>query len=323
MSSREIFDCIVIGGGPAGYTAAIYLARAEIKHILFTGLQPGGQLLSTNNIENYPGFHNGISGYKLMEYFKAQSEKFGTKVKYNSVVKININRKPNLNTKFINTHETVLDNSLKIQTKAIILATGAHPRSLNIDKEKQLIGNGLYTCANCDGYFFKGKKVAVIGGGDKAAEESIYLSNICSKVYLIIRDNKMKASKIMQNQVLNINNVEIFYNHKVIKLIGKQKLKAIYCKNISSNRKYLFNVEAIFLAIGQIPNTIICKPNIKLDKNGYIITKSNSTNISGIFAAGDVQDSIYRQAITSAASGCISAIEVEKYLRKSVIRNDF
>ncbi|MGX6961040.1 MAG: thioredoxin-disulfide reductase [Candidatus Karelsulcia muelleri] len=313
MSSREreIFDCIIIGGGPAGYTAAIYLARAEIKHMIFTGFQPGGQLISTNKVENYPGFPNGISGYKLMESFKAQSEKFGTKVKSNSVVKININQKKEW-------HETVLDNSLKIQTKAIILATGANPRYLNLDNEKQLIGNGIYTCANCDGYFFKGKKVAVIGGGDKAAEEAIYLSNICHKVYLIIRDNKMKASKILQKQLLNINNVEIFYNHKVIKLIGKQKIKAISCQNVTNHINYLFNVEAIFLAIGQIPNTMICKQNLKalkLDKNGYIITKSTITNIPGIFAAGDVQDSSYRQAITSAASGCISAIEVEKYLR--------
>ncbi|WDE42273.1 thioredoxin-disulfide reductase [Candidatus Karelsulcia muelleri] len=317
MSSRvlgQIFDCIIIGGGPAGYTAAIYLARAEIKHILFTGFQPGGQLISTKKIENYPGFKDGISGYNLMESFKAQSEKFGTQVKYNSVVKIKINRKP----KVMNMHETVLDNSLKIKTKAIIIATGANTRYLNIENEKKLIGKGLYTCANCDGYFFKEKKVAVIGGGDKAAEESIYLSNICKKVYIIIRDNKMKASKILQKQVVNINNVEIFYNHKVRKLIGKQKLQAIYCKNRTNNRTYLFHVEAIFLAIGQIPNTLICKPNIKLDKDGYIITKSTITNIPGIFAAGDVQDSSYRQAITSAASGCISAIEVEKYLRTEV-----
>ncbi|MGX7592909.1 thioredoxin-disulfide reductase [Candidatus Karelsulcia muelleri] len=310
---KSIFDCIIIGGGPAGYTAAIYLARAEIKHILFTGFQPGGQLISTNKIENYPGFTNGISGYKLMESFKAQSERFGTMVKDNSVVKINFNIIKNL-------HEIILDNSFKIKTKALILATGASPRYLNIENENKLIGKGIYTCANCDGFFFKGKKVAVIGGGDKAAEESIYLSNICKKVYLIIRDKKMKASKIMQQKVLNIKNVEIFYYHKVIQIIGEKKLQAIYCKNITNNKNnknYLFKVEAIFLAIGQIPNSLICKPNIKLDKYGYIITKSTITNIPGIFAAGDVQDSRYRQAITSAGSGCMSAIEVEKYLLKT------
>ncbi|MGX7592772.1 NAD(P)/FAD-dependent oxidoreductase [Candidatus Karelsulcia muelleri] len=316
MSSREIeiFDCIIIGGGPAGYTAALYLARAEIKHLLLTGLKPGGQLISTNQVENYPGFPHGISGYQLMASLKAQSEKFGTQVKYNSVVtiKIHINQ---------DWHETVLDNSLTIKTKAIIIATGATQRYLNLYNEQQLLGKGIYTCANCDGYFFKGKQVAVIGGGDKAAEESIYLSHLCHKVYLIIRDKQMKASKIMQNKVLNINNVEIFYNHKVIKLIGTKRIKAIYCQNINHHISYLFHVEALFLAIGQmpqIPKTIICQPKIKalkLDNKGYISTQSTITNIPGIFAAGDVQDSRYRQAITSAASGCISALEVEKYIR--------
>ncbi|MGX7591516.1 thioredoxin-disulfide reductase [Candidatus Karelsulcia muelleri] len=308
---REIFDCIIIGGGPAGYTAAIYLARAEIKHIIFTGLKPGGQLISTNKVENYPGFPNGISGYKLMESFKAQSERFGTKVKDNSVVKINFNIIKTL-------HEVILDNSLKRKTKAVIIATGASPRYLNLENENKLIGKGISTCANCDGFFFKGKKVAVIGGGDKAAEESIYLSNLCKKVYLIIRDKKMKASKIMQKKVLNIKKVEIFYAHKVIKIIGVKKIKAIFCKNIKHNNNYLFKVEAMFLAIGQIPNSLICKPNIKLDKYGYIITKYTITNIPGIFAAGDVQDSKYRQAITSAGSGCMSAIEVEKYLQERI-----
>ncbi|MGX7590660.1 thioredoxin-disulfide reductase [Candidatus Karelsulcia muelleri] len=306
---REIFDCIIIGGGPAGYTAAIYLARAEIKHIIFTGFKPGGQLISTNKVENYPGFPNGISGYKLMESFKAQSERFGTKVKDNSVVKINFNIRKNL-------HEIILDNSLKRKSKTLIIATGAYPRYLNIENENKLLGKGIYTCANCDGVFFKGKKVAVIGGGDKAAEESIYLSNICKKVYLIIRDKKMKASKIMQKKVLNIKKVEIFYSHKIIKIIGEKKIKAIFCKNIKHNNNSLFKVAAIFLAIGQIPNSLICKPNIKLDQSGYIITKYTITNIPGIFAAGDVQDSRYRQAITSAGSGCMSAIEVEKYLLK-------
>ncbi|MGX7593479.1 NAD(P)/FAD-dependent oxidoreductase [Candidatus Karelsulcia muelleri] len=307
MSNREIFDCLIIGGGPAGYTAGIYLARAEIKHLLFTGFKPGGQLISSSKVENYPGFPNGISGYKLMEYFKAQSEKCGTKVKDNSVVTINFNIRKNL-------HETVLDNYRKIKTKALIIATGAYPRYLNLEKEKNLIGRGVYTCAICDGFFLKGKKVAVIGGGDKAAEESIYLSKICKKVYIIIRDNIMKASKVLQNQILNIKNIKIFFYHQVIKLIGETKIKAIYCKNSKTNNNYLFHVEAIFLSIGQIPNSIICKQKLKLDKNGYIITKDTITNIPGIFAAGDVQDSRYRQAITSAGSGCMSAIEVEKYL---------
>ncbi|MGX7590802.1 NAD(P)/FAD-dependent oxidoreductase [Candidatus Karelsulcia muelleri] len=285
MSNRErkIFDCIIIGGGPAGYTAAIYLARAEIKHIIFTGFKPGGQLISTNKVENYPGFPNGISGYKLMESFKAQSERFGTKVKDNSVVKITFNIRKHL-------HEIILDNSLKIKSKTLIIATGAYPRYLNIENENKLLGKGISTCANCDGVFFKGKKVAVIGGGDKAAEESIYLSNICKKVYLIIRDKKMKASKIMQKKVLNIKKVEIFYYHKIIKIIGEKKIKAIFCKNRKHNNNSLFKVAAIFLAIGQIPNSLICKPNIKLDKYGYIITKYTITNIPGIFAAGDVQD---------------------------------
>ncbi|MGX7592640.1 thioredoxin-disulfide reductase [Candidatus Karelsulcia muelleri] len=306
---RESFDCIIIGGGPAGYTAAIYLARAEIKHILFTGFKPGGQLISTNKVENYPGFPNGVSGYRLMESFKAQSERFGTKVKDNSVVKINFNIIKTL-------HEVILDNYFKIKTKALIIATGAYPRYLNIENENQLIGKGISTCANCDGFFFKGKKVAVIGGGDKAAEESLYLSNICKKVYIIIRDNKMKASKIMQKKVLNIKNIEIYYYNKVIKVIGVKKLKAIVCKNIKHNNNSLFKVAAMFLAIGQIPNSLICKPTLKLDKYGYIITKYTITNIPGIFAAGDVQDSRYRQAITSAGSGCMSAIEVEKYLQE-------
>ncbi|XMD32738.1 MAG: thioredoxin-disulfide reductase [Candidatus Karelsulcia muelleri] len=305
---KKIFDCIIIGSGPAGYTAAIYIARADLNHILYTGPIPGGQLIKTNEIENYPGFPKGVKGYLLMENFKKQAEKFGTKIYFNNVIDINF--------KLNNIHEILLDNNKKIQTKTIIIATGAYPKYLNIDNEKALIGHGISTCATCDGFFFKKKDVAVIGGGDKALEEAIFLSKLCNRIYILIRKSKMRASKIMQKKISNINNIKLLFNFEIKKIIGKKKLEYLICKKNYSNEEKKINVKAMFLAIGNSPNTNIFKNKISLDKNGYILTKKNSTktNIPGVFAAGDVKDKIYRQAITSAGTGCMAAIEVEKYL---------
>ncbi|BAO66426.1 thioredoxin-disulfide reductase [Candidatus Karelsulcia muelleri] len=304
----KIYDCIIIGSGPAGYSSAIYIARADLNHILYTGNKPGGQLIETNEIENYPGFPKGIKGYILMKKLQKQAERFGSKIKFNSVKDINFYKKK--------THEIILDNNEKFKTKTIIIATGASPKYLDIDNEKSLIGHGISTCATCDGFFYKKTNVAIIGGGDKALEEAIYLSKICNKIYIIIRKNKIKASKILENKILQINNIKLLFNNEVKKIIGLKTLEYLLCKNNLSNEEKKINVKAIFLAIGNKPNTNLVKKKLYLDYNGYIITKKGSTktNIPGVFAAGDVQDPIYRQAITSAGTGCMAAIDVEKYL---------
>ncbi|WOX79167.1 thioredoxin-disulfide reductase [Candidatus Shikimatogenerans bostrichidophilus] len=303
----KIIDCVIIGSGPAGYTSAIYLARSNIKHYLYTGDLPGGQLVNTTIVENYPGFSKGILGRKLMSEMYKQAIKFGTKIKYNKILKVSLNNKK--------LHILYTKDNKKIITKSVIIATGSLPKYLNIKYEKKYLGYGISYCAICDGMFYKKKKVAVIGGGDTALEDSILLSKICKKIYLIVRKNKLKASKYLQNILYKIKNIKILFNKKVNKFLGDKKLKYINLLN-NKNKIITIKVSGVFIAIGSYPNTLIFKNKIKMDKTGYIITKKKSTktNIPGIFAAGEVQDKKYRQAITSAGSGCMAALDVEKYL---------
>ncbi|WGH26675.1 MAG: thioredoxin-disulfide reductase [Candidatus Shikimatogenerans bostrichidophilus] len=307
----KILDCIIIGAGPAGYSAAIYLARSNIKHIIYTGDINGGQLINSTIVENYPGFSKGILGLKLMNEMYKQAIKFGTIVKNYKIIKVFFKKKKK------NYHILYTDNNDKIFTKTVIIATGSLPKYLKIKNEKKFLGYGISYCATCDGLIFKNKIVAVIGGGDKALEETIFLSKICKKVYLIIRKKKIKASKYLQNKIYKIKNIKFFFENKVKKFLGKKKLNFILIKN--KKKKKILKVSGVFIAIGSYPNTLIFKKKIKMDNNGYIITKNKSTktNKPGIFAAGDVQDKIYKQAITSAGTGCMAALEVEKYLIKN------
>ncbi|MDH3005024.1 MAG: thioredoxin-disulfide reductase [Candidatus Shikimatogenerans sp. JK-2022] len=305
------YDSIIIGSGPAGYSAAIYLARSNIKHLLYTGDIQGGQLITTTIVENYPGFSKGILGIKLMNEMYKQALKFGSIIKNNSILKLKI-KKPK--------HILYTDNGNKIITKSVIIATGSLPKKLNIKTEKKFIGLGISYCATCDGMIFKNKIVAVIGGGDTALEESIYLSKICKKIYLIVRKNKFKGTIYLQKKIYKIKNIKILFNYKILKFIGVKKLQYIKLLNKNNYTIIYKKIPGVFIAIGYTPNTLIFKNKIKMDKDGYIITynKSTKTNIPGIFAAGDVQDNKYKQAITSAGTGCMAAIDVEKYLLKNL-----
>lgn len=313
MKNNKIYKCIIIGSGPAGYTAAIYTSRANLNPILFTGIEPGGQLMKTSKIENYPGFNKSIDGFLLMEQFKQQAIKFKTVIKNECIINIKINYKKSIY------HKLYTNTKKEYLTKAVIIATGSSPKYLNIKQEQELIGKGISTCATCDGFFFKNETIAIVGGGDTALEESMYLSKLCKNIYIIVRKPYLKASKIMQNRILDKNkfkNVKIIFNTKITRIFNnKNKLTHIETLNIKNNKQKTLHIQGLFLAIGSIPNTQIFKKKIKTDKQGYIITQKNSlTNIPGIFAAGDVQDSKYKQAITSAGSGCIAALDLEKYL---------
>lgn len=312
LKNKKILSCVIIGSGPAGYSAALYSARAELKPILYTGIKPGGQLINSLCVENYPGYPEGINGYDLMEKLKKQAIKFGTKVKYNSVVKIEFSKEK------IPVHTLLLNNKKIIKTYGIIIATGSYPKYLGLKNEKKFLGKGVSVCATCDGFFYRKKIAAIVGGGNTALEEAIYLSKICKKVYLIIRGNNLKASKIHQKFIKKIKNIKIFFNYEVKDLIGDEKnfLKKIKLINNKTKKKKILYLNVLFIAIGYSPNTEIFIGKIALNKKNYIITdkKNMCTNIPGVFAAGDVQDYIYRQAITSAGTGCMAALDLEKYL---------
>lgn len=305
----KINKCIIIGSGPAGYSAAIYSARAGLNPILYTGNQIGGQLTTTTYIENYPGFPNKITGNQLMNYFQIQAKNFNTIIEYKSVIDILINNNNNQHTIYLN------DGSI-IKTIGIIIATGASPKYLNILNEKKFIGKGISFCAICDGFFYKGKTVAIVGGGDTALEEANYLSKICNQVYILVRKNVFKASKLMQLKIAKLNNIKILFNYQIINIIGDNTLETIIIKSNINNIEKKLKIDGLFIAIGHNPNTKLFKNKIDLDNKGYIITYNNNTmtNIPGIFASGDVIDSKYRQAITSASSGCMAALDLEKYI---------
>ena len=307
---NDIIDLLIIGSGPAGYTAAIYASRAGLNPILYQGKEPGGQLTITSDVENYPGYPNGIQGPEMMLDFQKQAERFGTIVKGGFIKSVDFSKYP---------FEIIDDNDKILIVNSVIISTGASAKWLGLESEKKFNGNGVSACAVCDGFFFKDQIVAVVGGGDTAAEESLYLSKITKKVFLIVRRNELRASKIMQKRVFDNENIEIIWNSEVKDVLGDDKVDSVLVLNNSNNTTSKLNISGLFIAIGHKQNTDIFKNYIDLDDNGYILTKpgTTQTNIKGVFATGDAQDKIYRQAVTAAGSGCMGALEAEKFLSEN------
>lgn len=299
--------CTIIGAGPAGYTAAIYAARANLKPVMLTGAQPGGQLMITNDVENFPGYPNGINGPQMMEEFKEQAVRFGTDIRFNQVIEIDFSQHP---------YVMKLDNGSEIASDSIIIATGASAKWLGLESEQRLNGSGVSACAVCDGFFYRGKEVIIVGGGDSACEEALYLSNLCPTVHMLVRKDHLRASKIMQDRVLNKANIKVYWNTETIEVLGEQEVKGAKVRNTVIREEFEIQAEGFFVAIGHTPNSTFLKHAIQTDDQGYIITKPDSTetNIPGVFACGDVQDKKFRQAVTAAGSGCMAALEAEKYL---------
>ena len=313
IENIEKVKCLIIGSGPAGYTAAIYAARSNLKPVLYTGLQMGGQLMTTTDVENYPGYPDGVTGPGMMEDFKKQAERFGADIRFGIATDADFSGK---------THKVTIDDSKTIEADAVIIATGATAKYLGLEAESRYAGMGVSACATCDGFFYKGKDVAVVGGGDTAAEEATYLAGLCRKVYLIVRRDVLRASKAMQQKVMNTSNIEILWKHQAIDLFGENGVEGVtLVKEKGTPREELvkLQIDGFFLAIGHTPNSEVFKRCINTDPTGYIITipGTSKTNIPGVFAAGDVQDPVYRQAVTAAGSGCTAAIDAERYLSES------
>jgi thioredoxin reductase (NADPH) len=308
MSSEiEKIKVLIIGSGPAGYTAAIYAARAGLNPVLYTGGQPGGQLTITTDVENYPGYPDGIMGPEMMEDFRKQAERFGTQVRYGLVTKVDFSVTP---------HKVIVDEQVEIHADTVIISTGASAKWLGIESEERLNGKGVSACAVCDGFFFRGQDVAIVGAGDTACEEASYLANICSKVYMLIRRDEMRASQIMQKRVMNNPKIEILWNTETDEILGENEVEGLRVYNNKTKEKKELKISGFFVAIGHEPNTGIFKGIIDMDENGYIktIPGSTKTNIEGVFACGDAQDHIYRQAVTAAGTGCMAALDAERYL---------
>lgn len=308
----EKHDCVIIGSGPAGYTAAIYAARADLKPIIYTGLEPGGQLTTTTDVENFPGYPEGIMGPAMMEDLRKQAERFGTEIRFGMVTKAEFSKIAGED------HKLIIDESTEVLARTVIIATGASAKYLGLESEKAMMGHGVSACAICDGFFFKGKDVVVVGGGDSAAEEATYLAKLCPKVTLLVRKDQMRASQIMQQRVENTPNIEVLYNTETLEVLGDKTVSGIRVKNTETGEEKVVDAEGFFVAIGHKPNTDIFKGQIDMDEVGYIKTKPGtaSTNLPGVFATGDAQDKIYRQAITAAGSGCMGALEAERYLQE-------
>lgn len=308
--ATEHHKLVIIGSGPAGYTAAVYAARANLKPIVYQGMQAGGQLMETTEIENFPGYPMGVTGPIMMEDLQKQAERFGTDVRWGEVTAVDFSQQPYL---------LVIDDDKTISADAIIIATGASAKYLGLESEQRLKGGGVSACATCDGFFYKGKVVTVVGGGDTACEEALYLSSLASKVYLIVRKPFLRASKIMQKRVMENPKIEVLFEHKTLEVHGDTKVtgvKLIKKQGEQDEKIYELPIDGFFVAIGHKPNTEIFKDYLKLDENGYIITegKTTKTSIEGVFACGDVQDHVYRQAITAAGTGAMAAIDAERYL---------
>ncbi len=299
---------LIIGSGPAGYTAAIYAARAGLNPVLYTGGQPGGQLTTTNDVENFPGYPEGINGPQMMMDLQKQAERFGTKVNFGLVTSVDFSGYP---------HKVVIDEKETVEAETVIIATGASAKYLGIPSEEKFANKGVSACAVCDGYFYRGKEVAVVGAGDSAAEESTYLAKLCTKVHLIVRRDEMRASKIMQARVLNTPNIEIHWNTETDEILGDETgVTGVRVKNNKTGEKKEISIQGFFLAIGHKPNTDIFKDYLEMDETGYIKVQpgSTKTNVEGVFAVGDAADRVYRQAITAAGTGCMGALDAEKFL---------
>jgi thioredoxin reductase (NADPH) len=304
----EKVRCLIIGSGPAGYTAAIYTARANLKPVLYEGLVPGGQLTTTTVVENYPGYPDGVTGPVMMEDFRRQAQRFGADIRRGIATKAGLTEHP---------FRITIDEEKIILADSLIIATGATAKYLGLESEKKFMGFGVSACATCDGFFYKGLDVAVVGGGDSACEEALYLSGLCKKVYLIHRRNEMRASKIMQERILARGNIEILWSHITKEITGSQNVEGVILQNLKTGEEVKIAVQGFFLAIGHNPNSDIFKDHLETDDAGYIMTKpgTGKTSIAGVFACGDVQDPHYRQAVTAAGSGCTAAIDAERWLR--------
>jgi thioredoxin reductase (NADPH) len=304
---KEKVHCLIIGSGPAGYTAAIYAARANMKPVLYQGIQPGGQLTITTEVENYPGYPDGIQGPEMMVHFEKQATRMGADIRYGIATKVDFSGER---------HLVWIDDEKVIEADAVIISTGASAKWLGLESEERLNGYGVSACAVCDGFFFRGKEVAIVGAGDTAAEEALYLSKLCSKVHMLIRRDTMRASKVMQERVKSTSNIQIYWNTDTLEILGDKKVDGMRIKNNQSGEETTVTIQGFFVAIGHQPNSSIFRDYIQMDEAGYIqtIPGSSKTNIPGVFAAGDVQDKIYRQAVTAAGSGCMAALDAERYL---------
>ena len=306
----ERIKCLIIGSGPAGYTAAIYAARADLKPVMYTGMQMGGQLTTTTEVDNFPGYPNGTDGTAMMEDLKNQAERFGTEVRFGMVTKVEFSKEVG------GIHKVIVDESIEIEANSVIISTGATAKYLGIESEQRLIGGGVSACATCDGFFYKGQDVVVVGAGDTAAEEATYLSNICKKVTILVRKDYMRASKAMQHRVNKTKNIEVKYNTEMDEVLGDNVVEGVKAVNNITGEKEVIDVTGVFIAIGHKPNTDIFKGVLDMDETGYLITegKTTKTNLPGVFASGDVQDKEYRQAVTAAGTGCMAALDSERYL---------
>jgi thioredoxin reductase (NADPH) len=307
MGSIEKVNCLIIGSGPSGYTAAIYASRANLRPVLYQGIQPGGQLTITTEVENYPGYPEGIQGPDMMINFEKQAARMGADIRFGLATKVDFSSQP---------YKVQIDEEKWIEANTVIISTGASAKWLGLESEQRLNGYGVSACAVCDGFFFKGKEVAIVGAGDTAAEEALYLSKLCTTVHMIVRKGEMRASKVMQDRVINTPNIKVYWNSETHEVLGDKKVESVRIQNNVTNEKIEVSVSAFFVAIGHQPNSDIFKGWIDMDKEGYIktIPGTSKTNIEGIFASGDVQDKIYRQAVTAAGSGCMAALDAERYL---------
>ncbi len=308
MSEKtETIKCLILGSGPAGYTAAIYAARADLQPVIYQGLQPGGQLTITTDVENYPGYPEGVKGPDMMVDLQKQAERFGTDVRFGMATSVDLSKRP---------FKVVVDEKKEVLAETLIIATGATARWLGLESEQRFNGFGVSACATCDGFFYRGLTVAVVGGGDTACEEASYLSKLCKKVYLIHRRDELRASKAMQHRVLKAENIELVWNSVPKEIVGDKTVNGVMIENVQTGIITRLDVEGFFVAIGHQPNSKIFAGQLDMDGNGYLVTKPDSTQtrVPGVFAAGDVQDHVYRQAVTAAGTGCMAAIEAERFL---------
>ena len=307
----ETLKTLIIGSGPAGYTAAIYAARADLKPVLYTGMEPGGQLTTTTEVDNFPGYPDGIDGPTMMIQLQNQAERFGTEVRIGFINKVEFSTKKG------GMHKAFTEDGTEIQAQTIIISTGATAKYLGLPSEQRLRGGGVSACAVCDGFFYKGQEVAIVGGGDTAAEEATYLAKICSKVTMLVRKEQMRASKVMQHRVTNTPNIDLKYNTEIEEVLGQQVVEGLRMRNNNTGTTEEIPITGLFIAIGHKPNTDIFKGQLNMDDAGYLITKGKTTdtNLPGVFASGDVQDKEYRQAVTAAGTGCMAALDAERYLQ--------
>lgn len=307
MSQIEKVQCLIIGSGPAGYTAAIYAARANMQPVLYTGMEMGGQLMQTTDVENFPGYPNGVQGPEMMEDFRAQAERMGASIRFGLATKVDFTGP---------VHKVWIDSEKEIHAHSVIIATGASAKWLGIPSEQKLNGRGVSACAVCDGFFYRNKPVAIVGAGDTACEEALYLANLCTEVHMIVRRDEMRASKVMQERVFKNEKIKIYWNSETDEVIGEDKVEAVRIKNNQTGEMTEVAIEGFFVAIGHTPNSAVFQPYLDMDAQGYILTQpgTSKTNVPGVFACGDVQDNQYRQAVTAAGSGCMAALDAERYV---------